>query len=84
MARLLTLVLSGPASLALIACNQGPAAEANREAEAIEAMTNDLRSDAEQASKRADDEDAVKSGLVDGHSKTDGDASAAKANPATN
>ncbi len=81
MARFLTLVLSGPAILALIACNQGPVAEANREAEAVEAMTNDLRNDAEKAARSIDSQKVVRSGTGEAHAKPNIKSMAAKANP---
>jgi hypothetical protein len=84
MARSLTFVFTGAACLALIACNQGPAAEADRESEAVEAMTNDLRNDAEKAARRDSAESAVRSGLIDGHRKADAEVSAPKADPARN
>lgn len=81
MARFVTFVLSGAASLALIACDQGPAAEAKREAEAVDAMTNDLRSDAEEAARAVDSQSVVRSSTVVDRAKSNTSAMVAKANP---
>ena len=51
MPRFLTLVLAGAASLSLVACNQAQKAEIQRDSERVDAMTEDLRSDAERTAK---------------------------------
>ena len=65
MTRFVNFAFAGAASLALIACHQTPTAEAEQEAANLEAMANDLRSDAEKAAGMVESQVATKPDAVE-------------------